>query len=177
MSTLTLKSAFFATGAHAAIGQKRKYTNEPYAQHPLAVCAQALKWATGGDYLLPGIDFQEAEATANLHDVLEDTQVTYSLLLKVFGKNVADNVLALTDEAPVEGGPNRAARKAATQHRLANANLTVQLVKLADLVDNAKSIKEYDQPFYKVFRREAVELINVLDKLPTELRDEVLAQL
>lgn len=177
METLTEKALIFSANAHGEIGQKRKYTNEPYHTHPVAVCLQVQKWIVADKCSLQRTDLDATGAVACLHDVLEDTQVTYLSLLEVFGRTVTDNVLALTDEAPVEGGPNRSARKAATRQRLAGANLTVQLVKLADLADNAKSIKEYDQPFYKVFRREAVELINALDKLPSDLRYEVLAQL
>ena len=177
MCSLTEKSAAFAIAAHAAIGQKRKYTNTPYSLHPLAVCLQVQQWVVSGRYELLDVDLDVAGATAMLHDVPEDTQVEHHLLLEIFGKTVADNALALKDDPPVVGGPNRAARKAITKQRLANANLTVQLVKLADLADNAVSIKEYDQPFYTVFRREAVALIEVLDKIPAELRDEVLAQL
>ena len=67
------KARLFATSAHAAVGQKRKYTNEPYIVHPAEVAK--LVEDVGGT--------QEMIAAAWLHDVIEDTQVPLELIWEI----------------------------------------------------------------------------------------------
>ena len=61
------KARVFATAAHAAVGQLRKYTFEPYIVHPAEVFAivSTVDGAT-----------EEMMAAAWLHDTVEDTGVT-----------------------------------------------------------------------------------------------------
>ena len=92
----------FCIAAHAAIGQRRKYTGEPYHIHPLEVSAIVSR--------TPGCT-QEMIVAALLHDVVEDTHVTLDLIARQFGTVVAAYVEQLTDVSePFDG--NRAARKA-----------------------------------------------------------------
>ncbi|TYF68814.1 guanosine polyphosphate pyrophosphohydrolase, partial [Enterobacter hormaechei] len=58
------KAHMFAAGAHAGVGQKRKYTGEDYIHHPVAV-AEIVRNHGGTD---------EMVAAAMLHDTIEDTQ-------------------------------------------------------------------------------------------------------
>lgn len=101
----------FATAAHGAIGQRRKYLNTPYIEHPAAVAALVGRHCAGDPAMV---------AAAWLHDVLEDTQVTAQTLRDNFGQEVTALVLALSDlEGPEVG--NRAVRKRMSLERLARA--------------------------------------------------------
>jgi (p)ppGpp synthase/HD superfamily hydrolase len=145
------KARLFATAAHAAIGQKRKYTFEPYIVHPEEV-AKIVHEAGGTP---------EMVCAAYLHDVLEDTQVDRFTLLKEFGPFITDMVIWMTK---VEVPGNRAVRKAAELIRLAGAPNEVQTIKLADLISNTPTIVKYDPDFAVVYMREKKELIAVLTR-------------
>jgi (p)ppGpp synthase/HD superfamily hydrolase len=132
--------------AHEAIGQKRKYTGEPYYLHPQRVA----KILQGVQYTLP----EEALAVALLHDVVEDTQVELHTIGEVFGPKVEQGVALLTDMPTVEGGPNRAKRKELDRLRLSQAPAWVQTIKVADMIDNTSTIVEHDPKFAKVYLEE-----------------------
>jgi (p)ppGpp synthase/HD superfamily hydrolase len=156
--TLELRARVFATAAHAAVGQKRKYTNTPYIEHPAAV-AEIVRAVPHTEAML---------AAAWLHDVVEDTKVTHADLVAEFGEEVADLVKWLTDvSAPQDG--NRAARKRKDLMNLAEAPAGAQTVKVADLLDNAKTIVEFDPHFARVFLAEKAALLTVLTKADTTL--------
>lgn len=147
----------FATAAHGAIDQRRKYTNAPYITHPLAVAL-----------LVESVEAHTVDmvCTAWLHDVLEDTSVPYEVLNAVFGRDIADMVHLLTDVGHEYG--NRAKRKAYDRDRLAGAPGSVQTVKVADLIDNTSTIVDFDPDFAKVYLREKRALLDVLlDADPT----------
>jgi (p)ppGpp synthase/HD superfamily hydrolase len=133
----------FAAEAHT--GQARKYTGESYINHPIAV-AKVLT------HLYP-------EATdgmiiaAILHDTVEDTVVTIEQVQAEFGSEVATLVGWLTDVS-VESDGNREARKRIDREHTEGAPFEAQIVKLADLIDNTKSIVQYDRGFAKVYLRE-----------------------
>lgn len=145
----------FATAAHAAIDQRRKYTNAHYITHPESVAG-----------LVESVEGHTVDmvCTAWLHDVLEDTRVSFEVLDAVFGSDIAEMVRLLTD-TPTEYG-NRAKRKAADRDRLAQSPGSVQTVKVADLIDNTSTIVQYD-PELDEKRR----LLEVLDKADSGLMD------
>jgi len=124
----------FATAAHG--DQKRKYTGEPYIQHPIEV-AEIVKTVT---------DDQDVIAAAILHDVVEDTPVTLGGIRIAFGDRVAGFVAEVTDVSRPQDG-NRAKRKAMDRDHLAKASPQGQTIKLADLISNAGSILQYDPDF------------------------------
>jgi len=140
------KAEIFSMAAHEAIGQKRKYTGEPYYLHPQRVA----KILQGVQYTLP----EEALAVALLHDVVEDTQVELHTIGEVFGPKVEQGVALLTDMPTVEGGPNRAKRKELDRLRLSQAPAWVQTIKVADMIDNTSTIVEHDPKFAKVYLEE-----------------------
>lgn len=145
--------------------QKRRYTGEPYAVHPVEVASLvAAVWR--------GRDCDFVIAAALLHDVLEDTPATFNDVVGVAGTAVADMVQALTNE-PVTPGRNRATRKTADRLRLANANDAVQTIKVADLISNADSIRKHDPNFWRVYEREATELLDALVHAHPLLRAEL----
>ena len=49
-----------------------------------------------------------------------------------------------------------------------------QTIKYADIIDNAKSIHQYDLNFYKVYRDECLLLLEFMDKGEQQLRIKAL---
>jgi len=147
------KARIFATAAHAAVGQLRKYTGEPYIVHPAEVVS-IVKTVPHTDEML---------AAAWLHDVVEDTDVTLSTISIEFGMEVASIVEWLTDVSkPIDG--NRAVRKAMDREHTARAPAAAQTVKLADLISNTSSIMKHDEKFAKTYLEEKRMLLEVMTK-------------
>ncbi len=64
----------------------------PYLFHLSCVAAETMNTLTYENFNNPDLAVQ----CAVLHDILEDTDCTYEILVNEFGKKVADGVLALT---------------------------------------------------------------------------------
>lgn len=146
------KARVFATAAHSAVRQVRKYTGEPYINHPAELVELLLEH---------GITQPQMLAAAWLHDVVEDTGVPIELIESEFGRCVADMVAGLTDVSRPEDG-NRKARKAIDRAHTAAQSPACKTIKLADLISNTISIVERDPEFAKVYLAEKRELLEVL---------------
>ena len=147
------RARVFATAAHAAVGQLRKYTFEPYIVHPAEVVS-----------IVQSVPHTEAMlAAAWLHDVVEDTGVTLETVRAEFGDEVAELVGWLTDVSRPDHG-NRAARKAVDRAHSAMAPAAAQTVKLADLISNTRSIVAHDEKFAKTYLEEKRLLLEVMTK-------------
>lgn len=146
------KAQMFAAGAHAGVGQKRKYTGEDYIHHPVAV-ADIVRNNGGSDEMI---------AAALLHDTIEDTQVTFGHIFSLFGERVAEMVDALSNKAKKEDG-NRETRffinVRALRERL---DMQSRVIKLADLIHNTQSITKYDQKFAAQYLAEKAFMLRVL---------------
>jgi (p)ppGpp synthase/HD superfamily hydrolase len=152
------RARIFATAAHAAVGQTRKYTGEPYIVHPIEV-AKIVESHGGSNAMI---------AAALLHDVLEDTSVTFDVLETEFGSEVAELVLWLTDVSKPEDG-NRSTRRALDRQHSAAAPAEAQTVKVADLISNTRSIVAHDPGFAKVYLEEKRLLLEVLTRADSTL--------
>lgn len=151
----------FAKAAHESIDQRRKYTNEPYIVHPIAVAEIARSVPHTSDMI----------AAAYLHDVLEDvSHIQFGDLYYEFGGEVANLVYWLTDVSKPEDG-NRKARKQKDLEHIAKAPAAAKLIKICDLIDNTRSIKEHDPDFWRVYRHEKLRLLEVLRGVNDELWD------
>lgn len=143
----------FCVAAHSAVGQVRKYTGEPYWEHPVIVAAL--------------VDLYDPDATdemimaALLHDVVEDTAITEGMVEAIFGHAVSSLVEQLTDVSRPEDG-NRAVRKALDRRHTAQASAEAKTIKLADLISNTWSIVEHDPRFAAVYLSEKRVLLEVL---------------
>ena len=127
MDNLILLARTFASRAHT--GQVRKYTGEPYIEHPIAV-AETVRKHNGS---------KEMIAAALLHDVVEDTDVTLDEVRQEFGDAVANLVDDLTDVSKPEDG-NRAFRKAIDRDHTAQASAAAMVIKAADLISNTRAL-------------------------------------
>lgn len=150
MEDLVVKAKHYAMLKHT--GQVRKYTNEPYIVHPVAVVQILRDFNFVNETLL---------AAAYLHDVVEDTNTTIQDVLEEFGADVAQYVFYLTDfKHPKEG--NRHTRKMITEWKISSAPIPVKLIKIADLIDNTKSIIQHDKDFAKQYLKEKENLLNTI---------------
>ena len=125
-----LTKAFdFAVKAHK--NQKRK-SGDPYVIHPVAVAN-----------ILSDLRLDSATiVTGLLHDTIEDTNATYEVVLKEFGKEVADLVDGVTkisalEEKAVENSKAENFRKLILA---TSKDIRVLLVKLADRLHNMRTI-------------------------------------
>lgn len=80
-------------------GREFRDSGEPYLEHPIDVMRQLM------DIELP----QRAIIAGGLHDLLEDTEVSYNVLEEAFGKKIAFLVRAVSKE-PKYRFPNKEAR-------------------------------------------------------------------
>jgi len=152
------KALVYATAAHVAVGQRRKYTGEPYIVHPVEVM-NIVKTVPHTETML---------AAALLHDVVEDTGCTLLDIQSEFGEEVATLVNWLTDVSKPEDGP-RWYRKKLDREHTAKAPAEAQTIKLADLISNSKSIVTHDPKFAKTYLEEKRLLLGVLTKGDTGL--------
>lgn len=150
MENIVEKALEFAAKAHK--GQVRKYTGEPYINHPIEVMNIVQRTAECYPAML---------CAALLHDSVEDTDVTHEDIVYEFGEWVAELVENLTDVSKPEDG-NRAQRKEIDRQHTAQAHYEAKTIKLADLISNSKSICEHDKDFAKVYIKEKELLLEVL---------------
>jgi (p)ppGpp synthase/HD superfamily hydrolase len=152
--TIVDKARYFATAAHAAVGQKRKYSDDDYIVHPIRV-ANLVKQYGGTEEMI---------AAAYLHDVVEDTDVTMDTITSLFGSVVASLVKDLTDVSKPSDG-NREARKTIDRLHTADASADAQFIKCADIMDNAWDIADNDPSFWKVYQREMSLLLDEMSRV------------
>lgn len=151
MSSVVDKARRYATKAHASIDQRRKYTNDPYIVHPQAVAD-----------IVGSVPHTEAMlAAAWLHDTVEDTSTTLEDINRHFGPEVAELVGMLTNvSATCEG--DRIEKKNLDRHHSAQASAAAKTIKLADLIDNLRSLVTHDPDFAKTYLIEKRLLLAVL---------------
>lgn len=163
------EAKFFAIGAHEAIGQKRKYTNEPYWHHSQEV-------ADLTSYYIDLKNHEIAVAAAWLHDVVEDTQVKLGTIKSIFDLHVEDIIYYLTDKSKPEDG-NRDKRKSIDREHISKGCKIAQTIKCADLISNTKSIVRYDKNFSIIYLKEKELLLEVLTKAQSKIRERAYAVL
>lgn len=148
-----MRAEAFCIAAHSSINQTRRYSAEPYYNHPLRVALIVKK----AEFWSPAMLM-----AAMLHDVVEDTGVSSHLIYQEFGGIVGDYVTDLTDVSELKDG-NRAKRKANDCRRLAEISPSAKTVKLADIIDNMTGILDCPDPeFIKTFCREKKMALSVL---------------
>ena len=149
--TMEQRAKDFATRYHASIDHRRKYTGEPYITHAAAVVELVRNVPHTEDMI----------CAAWLHDTVEDTPATLDEIGQVFGFTVAALVEMLTDVSKPSDG-NRVVRKAIDREHTAKSSPQAKTIKLADLIDNTRSIVERDPAFAKVYLAEKALLLEVL---------------
>ena len=92
-----------------------------------------------------------------LHDVMEDTAISYNDIKNQFGEEIAEIVYAVTDEL----GRDRKERKAKTYPKIM-ANTDAIIVKLADRIANVRNSMKYKPEMGKMYTKEFDDFKNAL---------------
>lgn len=125
--------------------QKRKYTGEPYIEHPKLVAKIITDYMEACDdiplFAFDPMDYSVIQSAALLHDTIEDTNATYEEIQKVFGKSVCDLVYFLTDDLTPKDG-NRKLRKEKHLEKLLNSPYEAKCLKIADVLANVRNLAE-----------------------------------
>jgi len=159
------KAELFATVAHGAVGQKRKYSGADYIVHPISV-----------KNILSDFGFSEDDnllSGALLHDVVEDTDIKFELIEEVFNVDVANIVFDVTNPSKHYPDLNRKARKEMDLEHLKSAMVRSKALKLADLIHNFTSIVKEDPEFAKIWCVEAQKISDVCKDGSNDLYDEI----
>ncbi len=121
-----IKAYKFAAQSH--LNQTVPGTELPYIMHLSFVSMEIL----GAVRIEPNHDQNLALQCALLHDVIEDTEVTYPQVASEFGKAVADGVLALSKDKTLE----KSLQMADCLERIRQQPSEIWMVKLADRITN-----------------------------------------
>jgi len=126
------KAYNFAIEAHK---NQKRISGVPYVVHPVAVAD-----------ILAGLKLDSATIiTGLLHDTIEDTKTTYQVVLKEFGKEVADLVDGVTKISALEekAADNSQAENFRKLILATSKDIRVLLVKLADRLHNMRTINAF----------------------------------
>ncbi len=131
-ATTLAKAYDFALKAHK--NQKRK-SGDPYVIHPVAVADILCELKLDSATIITGL----------LHDTIEDTKVSYDIVQKNFGKEVADLVDGVTKISALEDKvlQNSKAENFRKLILATSKDIRVLLVKIADRLHNMRTIKAF----------------------------------
>jgi len=128
-----LSKAFnFAIEAHK---NQKRFSGAPYVVHPVAVADILAELKLDSATIITGL----------LHDTIEDTKTTYNVVLKEFGKEVADLVDGVTKISVLEEkvADNSQAENFRKLILATSKDIRVLLVKLADRLHNMRTINAF----------------------------------
>ncbi len=149
------KAYWFAAQAHR--GQLFPGTDLPYTMHISFVSMEVMACLEMERHH----DGDLAVQCALLHDVIEDTPITYQDVAKEFGQKVAEGVLALTKNDSLA----KELRMQDSLQRIKQQSHEVWIVKLADRITNLASPPNYwNKGKIAQYRDEAVEIHATLHK-------------
>ena len=124
---IIIKALAFAADKHR--NQRRKDADSsPYINHPIALAEVLANEA--------GVEDERVLVAAILHDTIEDTETTEQELIRLFGKEVADIVLEVTDDKSLP----IAERKRLQIEHAPSLSRRARLIKLSDKVCNLRDV-------------------------------------
>lgn len=168
---LYFKTLTFAAEAHKA--QKFPRTELPYLVHLTNVCSEVLNALCVQPL---NLDINLAMQVALLHDVIEDTKYSYSDINKMFGKKVANGVMALTKNADLP----KKKQMVDSLHRILEQPIEIRIVKMADRISNLQKppmhwttdkIKHYHNEALLIYNYLKNEHINIENRLLKKIKD------
>ena len=159
------KAYNFALDAHK---NQKRVSGLPYIVHPIAVADILAELKLDSATIITGL----------LHDTIEDTKATYDLVLKEFGKEVADLVDGVTKISALEekAAENSQAENFRKLILATSKDIRVLLVKLADRLHNMRTIGAFSSESKK--KRIAKETMEIYAPLAdrmgiNSIRDEL----
>ena len=160
------KVLFFATEAHK--NQKMGWPlDTPYLAHIYGVTMYAVNGAIDDNVQ---IDFDFLVQVAMLHDVLEDTSVTFAELARPFGSKVAEAVQALTKNPNL---PSEQQMPDSIQ-RIKQQPAEVWMVKLADRLFNLRERPQtWAREKQEMYKQEAYLILNELGGMSNTLYNQL----
>lgn len=182
--TLSEKAMIYATAAHAAIDQRRKYTDEPYIVHPIEVAETVESYYQIDPFITSrhnewdlSAKIDTVVAAALCHDILEDTKIGINDLREFFPESVVSLVWELTSIAKPSDG-NRAERKRIDLKKTATTSFDAKMIRLADIKSNIRTICYCDKNFARVYVPEKLAMLEIMREVKdTRLFKEVERQL
>ncbi len=123
------KAYKFAEAAHQ--GQVRR-SGEPYIIHPIAVAYKLVEFGMGTPSVVAGL----------LHDVIEDTPVTYDDIVKAFGKEIANLTDGVTKlgKIPFSSREEQQAENLRKMLIAMSEDIRVIIIKFADRMHNLATL-------------------------------------
>ncbi|MBQ8638258.1 MAG: bifunctional (p)ppGpp synthetase/guanosine-3',5'-bis(diphosphate) 3'-pyrophosphohydrolase [Lachnospiraceae bacterium] len=165
--TLIEKAYQVAKDSH---GDQKRKSGEPYIIHPLCV-----------GIILAELELdKESIAAGLLHDVIEDTTMTFDEVASIFGKEVAFLVDGVTKLTQINWDMDKIEIQAENLRKMFLAmakDIRVILVKLADRLHNMRTSEFWKPETQKQKARETLEIYSPLasrlgiSKIKTELDD------
>jgi (p)ppGpp synthase/HD superfamily hydrolase len=137
--------------------QKRKYTNEPYINHPINVATIIEDAFSHTPELYIYSDKLPVRINtvigAWLHDVVEDTNTSFVEIEEKFGIHIRNILYYVTNiSKPTDG--NRKIRKKIDMIHNFQGPVESIMIKLADIIDNCNGIMKRDPEFGKKYLKE-----------------------
>jgi len=143
----------FAAQAHK--NQKIPGSDLPYFLHVVEVYSELIPLLNQQNDL----DFELLFCSAILHDTIEDTSVSFGMIVEKFGEAIAKGVLALSKN------PNLPKEKqmADSLERIIKEPKEIRMVKMADRINNLKNPPHYwDLEKRKKYQKEAQLILEKL---------------
>jgi (p)ppGpp synthase/HD superfamily hydrolase len=127
---------------------KQRYGTNPYTHHLQAVEEILYRF---------GFDDYELKIAAWLHDIIEDTELSYDQVKHGFGERIANIVYAVTNEM----GRNRKERYGKTYPKI-KADRKALILKLADRIANIEQAIGTNSRYVDLYRKEWEEFYSQL---------------
>lgn len=138
---ILIKAMTFAADKHR--NQRRKDVEaSPYINHPIGLADVLANQA--------GVEDERVLVAAILHDTIEDTETTEQELVRLFGQEVADIVLEVSDDKSLP----KAERKRLQIEYASTLSRRAKLVKLADKICNLRDVASSPPATWALERRQ-----------------------
>lgn len=142
----------------------------PYIMHPSLVCMEII----AALQMEPVLDGNFAVQCALLHDVIEDTDVTFDQIQSEFGERVASGVLALSKNRNLD----ESLQMTDCLYRIKQQPCEVWMVKLADRISNLQPPPAGWRLEERVkYQKEAVEIREALGFASKYLADRLFGKI
>jgi (p)ppGpp synthase/HD superfamily hydrolase len=164
--TKTEEMMIFATRAHCAARQLRKYSGDWYIVHPMDVFKIVDEYCQD----------EETNCAALGHDILEDVAPAFpefhiDTICEKFGRPIAILIHELTDQFTKENYPalNRKTRADLEAKRLATISYKAKNVKIADIIMNTSDIASADPGYAVMYIKEKMRVFEGLQDANEQL--------